>query len=192
MYILYREIYNQYWIISISFLHLKNIFSVGHRSFLDLRFYFIEGYRVISFTTITCFPLKINSIDWLIDCWQWKWKRWFMLILEKWVGKLLLRFIVKLHGVHSESRVFFFMLGSKYQAPRHLRESNPSERSTWNREYPRWGSQRTRQNCRKWAPATSSASQGWERGSCNTSKDNCSKSGVWGESDSIQSTGRGW
>ena len=51
-----------------------------------------------------------------------------MLILEKWVGKLLLRFIVKLHGVHSESRVFFFTLGSKYQALRHLRESNPSKK----------------------------------------------------------------
>ena len=41
-----------------------NISSVGHRSFLYLKLYFIEGQRVINFTTVTCSPLKIKSIDW--------------------------------------------------------------------------------------------------------------------------------
>lgn len=52
--IIYREIIivNSYFIFAFC-----NISSVGHRTFLYLKFYFIEGYRVISFTTVTCSPL---------------------------------------------------------------------------------------------------------------------------------------
>ena len=132
---------------------------------------------MITFTSITCFPLKIKSVDWFLAV---KVKEVIYAHIGKMSGKIVLRFIAKLHGVHSESRVFFFTLGSKYQALRHLRESNPSEK-----KQPKKTSKLP-----KMSPTTSSASQGWERGSCNASKDNCSKSGVWGESASIQSTGR--
>ena len=59
-----------------------NISSVGHRSFLYLKFYFVEGHvhRVISFTTVTCSPLKIKSIKsinwWLIEHRRFSKNKW--------------------------------------------------------------------------------------------------------------------